>query len=144
MKVHILYESKFGNGKKCVDYLENVISEKGHEVKTISIRDIKPNSIPQSDLYIFSSPTHVGSPPGKVKKFLKKMEISGEGKKYALMATYMDPKTHTLEKMDAIIQTKGMTKVGDGIKIRVQGMKGPLEEDYQEKLDGFVSKIFSE
>ncbi len=144
MKVHILYESKFGNGKKCVDYLGNVISEKGHEVKTISIRDIKPKSVPQSDLYIFSSPTHVGNAPGKVKKFLKKMEIPGEGKKYAIMATYMDPKTKTLDTMDGLIQTKGMTKVSDGIKIKVNGMKGPLEEDYKEKLDGFVSKIFSE
>jgi flavorubredoxin len=144
MKVHILYESKFGNGKKLVDYLENVISEKGHEVKSISLRDIKPKSLPQSDLYIFSSPTHVGSPPGIVKKFLKKMDVPGEGKKYALMATYMDPKTKTLEKMETLIQPKGMTKASDGIKIKVNGMKGPLEEGYKEKLDGFASKIFSE
>lgn len=144
VKVCIAYESKFGNGKKCADYLGGVISEKGHEVRTLSIREIKPNSIPHSDLYIFSSPTHVGGPPGKMKKFLKKMEISGKGKKYALMTTYVDPETKTLSKMDDLIKSKGMTKLGEGIKIQVRGMRGPLEEDYEEKIDKFASEIFSE
>jgi flavodoxin len=144
VKVCITYESKFGNGKKCADYLQNIISEKGHEVRTISIRDIKPNLIPRSDLYIFSSPTHGGGPPGKMKKFLKKMEIPDAGKKYALMTTYMEDKTKTLEKMDNLIKSKGMTKLGVELKIQVRGMKGPLEEDYEEKLDEFASTIFSE
>lgn len=143
VKVHILYESKFGNGKKCANYLGNVISEKGHEVNTLSIRDIKQKSLPQSDMYIFSSPTHVGKPPGKVKRFLKKMEVPGEGIKYALMTTYVDPETKTLEKMDEQIKSKGMTKVGKGIKIQVRGMKGPLEEDYEEKLQAFASEILA-
>jgi flavorubredoxin len=144
MKVQIFYESKFGNGKKCVEYLGNVITEKGHEVNTCSIRDIKPNSISQSDLYIFSSPTRMGNVHGKVKKFLKKMEIPGEGRKYALMATYADPETKALTTMEDLVKAKGMTKVTDGIKIKVNGMKGPLEDSYEEKLDEFALKMFSE
>jgi menaquinone-dependent protoporphyrinogen IX oxidase len=144
MKVQILYESKFGNGKKCVDYLGNVITEKGHEVRTSSIRDVKPNSISQSDLYIFSSPTRMGNAHGKMKKFLKKMEIPGEGRKYALIATYVDPETKTLTTMEGLAKAKGMTKATDGIKIKVNGMKGPLEDSYEEKLDEFASKILSQ
>jgi flavorubredoxin len=144
MKVQILYESKFGNGKKCVDYLQNVITEKGHEVKTNSFRDFKPNSIPQSELYIFSSPTRMGNVHGRVKKFLKKMDIPKGAEKYALMATYVDPKTKTLNTMEEIVKTKGMKKVTDGIKIKVNGMKGPLDDGYEEQLEEFVLKIFPE
>ncbi len=144
MKVQIFYESKFGNGKKCVEYLGNVISGKGHDVVTNSIREVKPNSIPQSDLYIFSSPTRMGNAHGKMKRFLKKMEIPKEGKKYALIATYADPETKTLTTMEDLVKAKGLTKAADGIKIKVNGMKGPLEDSYEEKLDEFASSMFSE
>jgi flavodoxin len=103
MKVFIAYESKFGNGKKCVDHLQSVIIKKGHEAHSFSVRDIKPSELPEADLYVFSSPTHVGGPPGKIKKFLKKMDVKAEGAKYALMTTHMDPNTKTLQKMEAII-----------------------------------------
>ena len=144
MKVCIAYESKFGNGKKCVDYLHGAIIKKGHEVQTFSVREVKPNSLPQADLYIFSSPTHIGSPPGKIKKFLKKLEIKQEGAKYALITTHMDPNAKTLQKMEELIKPKGMTKVTDGLKIKVTGMKGPLEEGYEQKLEDFATKIIGE
>jgi len=125
MKVCIIYESKYGNGKKCVEHLQNIISKKGHDVETSSIREIKPSSLPRADLYIFSTPTH--------------------GAKYALMATCMDAKfydrTKALQIMEALLQPKGMIKVSDGIKIKVTGMKGPLETGYEEKLDAFVKEI---
>jgi flavodoxin len=141
MKVCIAYESKFGNGKKLAEHIQTTISKKGHDVETYSIRDIKPDSLPKADVYIFSSPTHIGRPPGKMKKFLNKLEINQEGAKYALLSTYMDPKSKTLQKMEELLQPKGMTKVSDGISIKVNGMKGPLEEGYEEKLEEFTKKI---
>lgn len=141
MNVCIVYESKYGNGKKCVEHLQNVISEKGHEVEAFSIRETKPNLLPEADFYIFSSPTHIGKPPGKMRRFLKKLEIKKEGAKYALMATYMGPKTQTLQKMEEILQTKGVTKISDGIKVKVEGMKGPLEDGYAQKLEEFVAEM---
>ncbi len=141
MKVCIAYESKYGNGKKCVEHLQSIISKKGHDAETSSIREIKPSSIPRADLYIFSTPTHIGGPPGKMKKFLKKLEITEEGTKYALMATCLDYKTKALQIMESLLQPKGMTKVSDGIKIKVTGIKGPLEDGYEEKLDIFAKEI---
>ena len=72
MKVCIAYESKFGSGKKLVEHMETTISKKGHDVETFSVRETKPDSLPNADIYIFSSPTHMCEPPGKMKKFLKK------------------------------------------------------------------------
>jgi hypothetical protein len=34
-----------------------------------------------------------------------------------------------------------MTKATDGLKIKVNGMKGPLEEGYEEKIDAFASQL---
>jgi flavorubredoxin len=141
MKVCIAYESKYGNGKKCVDYLQEAIAKKGHSVETSSIYEIKPNSLPNADLYIFSSPTHIGRPPRKMKKFLNNLEISQEEAKYTTMATHMDPKAKTLQIMENLLQPKGMTKISDGIRIKVTGLKGPLEEGYEKKLDEFANKI---
>ena len=144
MKVYIAYESKYGNGKKCIEHLQGILSKKGHDVETSSIREIKPNALPQADLYIFSSPTHIGNPPRKMRKFLKNLEVKQEGARYALVATCMNDmcnKTKALQVMEDLLQPSGMTKVSDGIKIKVTGMKGPLETGYEEKLDAFVKEI---
>ena len=145
MKVVIAYESKYGNGKKCVEYLQNTIRKKEHEIESFSVSEIKTTSLPQADLYIFSTPTHIGGPTRKMKKFLKKLKISEKGAKYALMTTCMDEKfydkTKALQVMEDLLQPSGLTKVSDGIKIKVAGMKGPLEKDYEKKLDAFVKEI---
>ena len=74
MKIFIAYESKYGNGKKCVEQLQDIISNKGHNVESHSVREIKPTSLPQADLYIFSSPTQIGRPARKMRKFLPHLE----------------------------------------------------------------------
>ncbi len=144
MKACIIYESKYGNGKQCVDYLAKQIHAKDHEVKTVSIRDSKPSSLPESDVYIFSSPTNFGGPPRKVKKFLKNIKLDSTDVKYALMATSMPPdQPKTLEKMEEILQNKGFTKITDGLNIRVKEIKGPLEDNYEKKLESFAKEIFN-
>lgn len=144
MKVCVAYESKYGNGKKCVEHLQEVIAKKGHNVEAYSVREIKPKSLPQADLYVFSAPTHVGKAAGKMRKFLKKLEITPEGAKYALMTTYLDPNTKALQTMEELLKPTGMTRVSAGLKIKVSGMKGPLEEGYHKKLEDFATEITGE
>jgi menaquinone-dependent protoporphyrinogen IX oxidase len=142
MKIFIAYESKFGNGKGCMEYLQDVMSKKGHDVEMLSVREIEPTSLPSADLYIFSSPTQIGSLAGKMKKFLKKLEISQEGAKYALVTTCMNPpNTKSLKTMEKLLQSRDLSKVSDGLMIKVTGMKGPLESGYEEKLDTFAEDI---
>ena len=141
MKACIVYESKYGNGKKCVEHLQDIMSKTGHDVETFSVREVKPNELPQADIYVFSTPTQIGSPARKMKKFLKKLEVKQEGAKYALMTTHSSDKTNALQKMENFLQPIGMTKITDGLKIKVTGMKGPLESGYEEKLDAFAKDI---
>ena len=76
-----------------------------------------------------------------MKKFLNNLDIPQEAK-YTTMVTHMDPNAKTLRIIDNLLQPKGMTKVSDGLKIRVTGMRGPLEDGYEKKLDAFVNEIF--
>jgi flavodoxin len=85
----------------------------------------------------------MGGPPGKMKKFLKKLNVEEKSVKYALMTTQMDPNAKTLEKMQKILEPKGMTKVTPGLHIKVEGMKGPLEEGYEKKIEEFASQILN-
>ena len=57
MKINIIYESQFGNGKKIVSQLSKLLKDKGQDVEVFSIYDISIESVPAADLYIFSSPT---------------------------------------------------------------------------------------
>lgn len=126
-----------------MDYLAGAISKKRHNVETFSVRETKPDSLPLADLYVFSTPTQIGSPARKMKKFLKNLEVKQEGAKYALMAIYMDPKAKSLQKMEEFLQPTEMTKASECVKIKVTGMKGPLESDYEGKLDAFAKEILS-
>jgi flavodoxin len=141
MKISIAYDSKYGNGKKCVDYLDSILSAKGNQTSVHYIRETSPESLPEADLYVFSTPTHIGGPPRKMKKFLKKLDIKSENAKYALMTTCMDKNTKSLTKMTELLEPKNLTKVTGGIKIKVTGMKGPLETGYEDKLKNFAMEI---
>ena len=84
MKICIAYESKFGNGKGCMEYLQGVMSKKGHDVEMFSVREREPTSLPPTDLYIFSSPTQIGSPARKMKKFLQILGMVINVRRYSM------------------------------------------------------------
>ena len=45
-----------------------------------------------------------------------------------------------IPKMNGILQGKGLSKVAEG-KVYVTGMKGPLEEGWQKKVEAFAAGI---
>ena len=142
MKICITYESKYGNGKKCMEYLRDLLSKEGHDVDTFSVREIDPLSLPASELYIFSAPTQAGNVAGKMKKFLKKVVIPQENAKYALITTCMNPpKTKSLRTMESLLEPKGISKAVDGVMIKVTGMKGPCESGHKDQLTTFAEEL---
>jgi flavodoxin len=142
MNICICYESKYGNGKRCMEYLRDVLSKDGHEVALFSVREQDPSSLPEAEVYIFSAPTQIGNVAGKMKKFLKKAEFSNEGAKYALVTTCLDPqKTKSITAMEDLLSSKGVTKAADGLIIKVTGMKGPCEDGHEEQLRKFAKTV---
>jgi multimeric flavodoxin WrbA len=132
------------------------MAAKGVAVNVHHVRDVGPKEMPPADLYLFSSPGRMGKPRGCMRRFLKKA-ILPSGTKYALLITEAAPQPDkktgrmpTAEEvakwqrvipiMNEILQEKGLVKVAEG-KVQVTGLKGPLEEGWQKKVEAFASQI---
>ncbi len=146
MNISIIYESKYGNGKQAMTYFGNCLKKKGHAVQLMSIHEIKPHMLPESDLYIFSAPNAFGKVVRSMRKFLEKIEIKNPSAHYILVNTCLNPSSSEdkgLEQMEEILREKNTTKLSEGLKLRVMAMKGPLESGYEKKLDDLAKTIQS-
>ena len=102
-------------------------------------------------LKTFHQQTYIYSVPRPVKfmlprimgRFLKSFLPASAGSKYALMTTYADPRTIALKKMDALLRSKDMQKKTEDFKVKVVGLKGPLEEGYEDELKNFADALIS-
>jgi flavorubredoxin len=147
MNISIIYESKYGNGKKAMMHLETLLKKYGYSVQLMSIHEIKPHSLPDSDLYIFSAPNAFGKIVRSMRKFLEKIEIKNLNARYILVNTCLNPtSTHDkgLEQMEEILRGKHISKLFDRIKLKVMAIKGPLEAGYEKRLDELAVKIKTE
>ena len=156
MKIEYLHASKFGNGAIVAAEFARLMAGKGVAVEVHHIRELNPTEVPPADLYVFSSPGRMGKPIGRMRRFLRKLNL-GVGAKYALLTTEMAPspdkrtgRVPTEEElarwqrvrpiMNEILQAKGLVKVGED-KIYVTAMKGPLEQGWEQKVSGFVATL---
>ncbi len=144
MNISIIYESKYGNGKKSMTYLETSLRKKGHSVQLMSVHEVKPKSLPEADLYIFSAPNRIGKIIRSMRKFLEKIEIKNSNTHFILINTCLDPSASIdrgLEQMEEILSKKKISKLSDGLKLKVMTIKGPLESGYEKKLEDLALKI---
>ncbi len=156
MKVEYFHASKYGNGAMVAEEFKKQMAAKGVTVNVHHIRDARPKEMPPADLYLFSSPGRMGKPIGGMRRFLKKAKLPS-GTKYAILTTegapQPDKKTGRMPTeeelakwqriipiMNEILQEKSLVKVAEG-KILVTGLKGPLEEGWQKKVEAFASQI---
>ncbi len=151
-----MHASKFGNGAKVAEEFSRQMATKGVTVDVHHIRDARPGQLPPADLYLFSSPGRIGKPIGGMRRFLKKVGLPA-GTKYAVLTTEAAPrpdkktgKMPTEEElaryqrvrpiMNEILQGKGLVEVAED-KILVTGVKGPLEDGWQQKVAAFAACI---
>jgi multimeric flavodoxin WrbA len=156
MKIEYFHASKYGNGAMVAEEFKKQMAAREVMVHVHHIRDVRPKEMPPADLYLFSSPGRMGKPIGRMRRFLKRVRLPS-GTKYALLTTEGAPRPDTktgrmpteeeLAKwqrvtpiMNEILQGQGLVKVAEG-KILVTGLKGPLEEGWQKKVEIFASQI---
>ena len=156
MNIEYYHASEYGNGAKVAEEFKRIMAIKGIAVNVHHVRDAKPREIPSADLYLFSSPGRMGKPIGGMRHFLKKMNLPS-GTRYAVLATELNPQPDkktgkmpteeelgrcqlVIPKMDEMLQAKGLKKIAEG-KIYVTGIKGPLEEGWQGKVEEFIKTI---
>jgi hypothetical protein len=113
--------------------------------------------MPPADLYLFSSPGRFGKPIRGMRRFLQALNLAA-GNEYALLTTEAAPKPNkktgrmpTEEElvpmgqrvrpvMNGILESKGLVEVAEE-KVYVTKLKGPLEDGWQQKVDGFVARL---
>jgi menaquinone-dependent protoporphyrinogen IX oxidase len=156
MKILYLHASAFGNGALVAEEFKHHLAGKDVPVEVHHIREMDARRLPEADLYLFSSPGRMGRPIGSMRRFLKKADLPA-GARYALLTTEgaprPDKKTGRMptedeiarwEKvrptMNEILRGKGLLEVAED-KVYVTGMKGPLEDGWQHKVDGFADQV---
>ena len=149
MRIEYLHASKYGNGAMVAEEFDKQLAAKGVTVNVRHIREARPDRLPTADLYLFSSPGRMGKPIGGMRL--------PAGTKYAILTTEMAPQPdkktgripteEELAKwqrvrpiMNEILQGAGLVKVAED-KVHVTGLKGPLEEGWQKKVEAFAAQI---
>jgi hypothetical protein len=156
VRIEYFHASKYGNGAMVAEEFKKQMAAKGVTVNVHHIRDSRPKEPPPADLYLFSSPGRMGKPIGTMRRFLRKLNIPA-GTRYAILTTEMAPRPdkksgrmRTEEEMarwqriipimNELLQGKGLLRVTEG-KVLVTGLKGPLEEGWQKKVEAFAAQI---
>ena len=155
MKIEYFHASKYGNGATVAEEFKKQMAAKGVTVNVHHVRDARAKEMPPADLYLFSSPGRFGKPIGDMRNFLKDARLPS-GTKCAILTTELAPRPdksgrlpseeelgkcqRTIPVMNQMLQEKGMVNVAQG-KILVTGLKGPLEEGWQKKVEVFATQI---
>jgi len=156
MRIEYFHASKYGNGALVAEEFRKKMASRGVVVGVHHIRDARPDGMPPADLYLFSSPARLGKPIGGMRRFLRRAELPA-GTRYAVLTTEMPPKPdrrtgrmpteeeqakwqRVIPVMNEILQGKGLVKVAQG-KVYVTGLRGPLEEGWQGKVEAFAALI---
>ena len=156
MKIEYLHASKYGNGEKVAEQFRTRMAARGVAVEIHHIRQTRPNRLPAADLYVFSSPGRMGKPIGGMRRFLKKVHLPA-GTRYAILTTEAAPQPDkktgrmpTEEEiarwqrvrpiMNEILQHAGLVSIAED-KIYVTGLKGPLEDGWEQKVEAFAARV---
>jgi flavodoxin len=156
LKVELYHASKYGNGVKVAEEFQGLMTAKGHEVIVHHVCEANAKELPKADLYIFGSPGRIGKPIGKMRRFLRKINLP-VGTRYIIFSTEGAPrpnkKTGEMPSeeeiarfqrvqpiMNEMLQQKGLKKVAE-MKVFVTGIKGPLEEGWQKKVEDLVEQV---
>jgi len=142
MKYVMVYWSRFGHNKQIVEYVDQKLTDSGHDVKVFKTDDANPTDLPDADVYVFSAAAEAFRVQKNMRAFMKKID-GLDGKKFAIINTHAMKKKNWLKGMNRILSKKGMGKIaevdfhiGDG-----QDKGEGLADGWQQKLNGFIDKL---
>ena len=130
MECVIVYWSRYGHGKKLVDFLVERLEENDWKVISETPEKLDPKNMPESDLYVFSSPTEAFRIKRDMRKFMKKIE-GLDNRPYGIINTHF-MKKNWLKNMEKILsKKKNMNKLAE-IDFRIERDKAEKKEGLPE------------
>jgi len=158
VRIEYVHASKFGNGATVATEFQRLMATHGVDVHIHHVKDVAPRSLAPADLYVFSSPGRMGRPIRRIRRLLDKIDLPA-GTRYVLVSTEIAPrpdkKTGRLPTpreraehqriipiMDQLLLRHGMVNVASST-VFVESMRGPLEQDWTDKVEGLVAWILS-
>ena len=156
MIVEYFHASRYGNGAKVAEEFRQRMAARGVAVNVHHVKDVSTKTLPPADLYLFSAPGRMGRPIGSMRRFLKGVDAPA-GARYAILTTegapQPDKKTGRLPTeeelaktqrvipiMSELLRAAGLVEVAAD-KVLVTGMKGPLEEGWEAKVEAFAAGL---
>lgn len=138
----MVYWSRFGHNKQIVEYVDEKLTDSGHDVNVFKTDDADPMDLPDADVYVFSAAAEAFRVQKNMRVFMKKID-GLDGKKFAIINTHAMKKKNWLKGMDRILSKKGLVKIAE-VDFRIgdgQNKGEGLGDGWQQKLNGFIEKI---
>jgi hypothetical protein len=127
VRIEYFQASKYGNGLKVAEEFRKRMATKGVTVNVHHVRDARPKELPPAGTK-YAILTTEGAP--QPDKKTGRMPTEEE------MARWQ----RVIPIMNKLLQEKGLVKLAEG-KVLVTGLKGPLEEGWQKKVEAFAAQI---
>jgi len=145
-KVIVVYESKYGNTKLVAETIVEGMKEvSGIETVLSELKDIDLNQPVNFDVILVGSPNHMGSATRSIRKFIDNLgKLNLEGKYAAVFDTYLSGDFEkAVKKMEKQMSERvpELKLAAPGLSIRVEGMRGPIDEGELPKCKEFGVKI---
>ena len=148
MKVLIVYETKYGNTQKCAETMGEVLKASGNDITVSKVDAVEMNSISDYGAIVVGSPTYASSQAKSIKKFISSLAVE-PGTKIVVFDTHSGdgmttsgPMRKAMEKMEKqIAKNPNLMKIMGGLKVAVNGIKGPLVDGELEKCKAFAKEI---
>ena len=157
MKALVLFRSHYGNTKQIAEVIAEELGRQGIETVVQDLRRKLP-ALSDVDVLLIGAPTRMARVTRKALRVLKRLRKKGFGEKpIAIFDTYgpIPTKPEELEKgkkwlfpgaagiLQKTAKTLGLNVYSETLRCEVKGMKGPLEDNAQEKTAAFIKKFMS-
>ena len=141
MNVAILYFSRYGTGKMCMEELKGMLEQRAARVEMSSVTGMDTNKLPAADIYVFSAPTEAFGIAADMKMFLRGLKAH-EGARYALFNTHGLKKPRALPKMEKILKKKGMVLVAKAnSQVEGSGESVRVKDGYRQQLESIADAL---
>ena len=124
-----------------MDYTAEKLKERKIETQIFKTDEANPTSMPEAEVYIFSTPTEAFRIQRNMRTFMKKL-TGIEGKKYGIINTHgMD--RNWLNSMEKLLSKKKMIKkAAVDFQVSKQANTGNgLMDGWESEIDEFVKKL---